>query len=99
MNPLSPFTYYRRHKRQTLLLLGLISLVTLGIYVMVGMLDSVLETAYTTANYLNRFSRVYPAIGHSIEPVVETQIRTHPDMERVIQENGFLISWPSLFGG
>jgi hypothetical protein len=49
MNPLSPFTYYRRHKSQTLLLVGLIILMTLGIYVMVGVLDSVLDTAYATA--------------------------------------------------
>lgn len=53
MNPLSPFTYYRRHKRQTLLLVGLITLVTLGIYVMVGVVDSVLDTSYNTASYLN----------------------------------------------
>jgi ABC-type lipoprotein release transport system permease subunit len=99
MNPLSPLAYYRRHKRQTLLLMGLISLVTLGIYVMVGVLDSTLDTAYTTANYLTRFSKVYPVLGHSLEPAVVSQIRTHPDVERVISENGIRISWPSLFGG
>jgi len=32
MNPLSPLTYYRRHKRQTLLLVGLVSLMTLGVF-------------------------------------------------------------------
>jgi ABC-type lipoprotein release transport system permease subunit len=99
MNPLSPLAYYRRHKRQTLLLMGLISLVTLGIYVMVGVLDSALDTGYTTANYLTRFSKVYPVLGHSLEPAVVSQIRTHPDVERVIPENGIRISWPSLFGG
>ena len=45
MNPLSPFTYYRRHKRQTILLVSLITMVTLGVYIMVGVLDSTLETA------------------------------------------------------
>jgi ABC-type lipoprotein release transport system permease subunit len=99
MNPFSHFTYYRRHKRQTLLLLGLITLVTLGVYVMVGVLDSILDTASITANYLTRFSHVYPAIGHSLEPAVESQIRMHPEIERVIPENGIRISWPSLFGG
>jgi ABC-type lipoprotein release transport system permease subunit len=99
MNPLSPLTYYRRHKGQTLLLVGLITLVTLGIYVMGGVLESVLDTAYTTANYLTRFSRVYPAIGHGLDPAVVTQIRTHPGVARVIPENGLRISWPSLFGG
>jgi ABC-type lipoprotein release transport system permease subunit len=99
MNPLSPFTYYRRHKRQTILLVGLIILVTLGIYVMVGVLDSVMDTAYTTANYLTRLSYVYPAIGYSLDSAVELQIQTHPDVARVIPDNGILISWPSLFGG
>lgn len=28
MHPLSPLTYYRRHKRQTLLLMGLVALMT-----------------------------------------------------------------------
>jgi len=99
MNPLSPFTYYRRHKRQTFLLVGLITLVTLGVYMMVGVLDSVLDTAYNTANYLTRFSKVYPVISHSLDPAVVSQIRSHPDVDRVIPENGMQISWPSLFGG
>jgi ABC-type lipoprotein release transport system permease subunit len=99
MNPLSPFTYYRRHKRQTLLLVGLITLVTLGIYVMVGVLDSIMDTAHTTANYLTRLSHVYPAIGNSLDPAVESQIQTHPGVARVIPENGIMISWSSLFGG
>ena len=43
MNPLSALTYYRRHKRRALLLLSLITLTTLGIGVMVGALDSVME--------------------------------------------------------
>ena len=99
MNPLSPFTYYRHHKRQTLLLVGLIILVTLGIYVMVGVLDSFMDTTYTTSNYLTKLSHVYPAIGYSLDSAVETKIQTHPDVARVIPDNGFLISWPSLFGG
>jgi hypothetical protein len=37
MNPLSPFTHYRRHKRHTALLLGLISLVTAGLFLMVAL--------------------------------------------------------------
>ena len=47
MNPLSLFTYYRRHKRRTLLMLALVSLTTLGVCVMVRLLDSVVEQATT----------------------------------------------------
>jgi hypothetical protein len=32
MNPTSPFTYYRRHKRSALLLLVLIGSLTLGVF-------------------------------------------------------------------
>ena len=39
MNPLSPSTYYVRHKRDALLLLILIALSTLGLYIMVSVLD------------------------------------------------------------
>lgn len=66
---------------------------------MVGVLDSVLDTAYNTANYLTKFSKVYPVIGNSLDPSVLSQIRAHPDVDRVITENGMQISWPSLFGG
>jgi hypothetical protein len=34
MNPLSAWTFYRRHKRRAALLLSLIILVTAGIYLM-----------------------------------------------------------------
>ena len=58
MNPLSPLTYYRRHKRQTLLLLVLISLMTLGISVMVRLPDSFLEHMYHSESYKTRVSLV-----------------------------------------
>ena len=98
MNPLSPLIYYRRHKHSALLLVALIVLVTLGISIMIGVLDSVLENSFTASNYVTRFSRVYPVIGSSLEPTAVSQIRAHPDVERVIPENGMLISLPSLFG-
>jgi hypothetical protein len=38
MNPLSPFTYYRRHRRSALLLMALIALATMVLYTIVGVL-------------------------------------------------------------
>lgn len=99
MNPLSPFTYYRRHKRQTLLLVSLVALVTLGIYVMVGMVYPILEhQSALILGPLIRFSLVYPATGSSPEPAVVSQIRAHPDVARVMPENGLglYINVPSL---
>jgi ABC-type lipoprotein release transport system permease subunit len=99
MNPLSPLTYYRRHKRQTLLLASLVALVTLGVTVMVGMLHPVMEhNAATVLGPLTHFSLVYPTVGSSLEPAVVSQIRAHPDVAQAIPENGLglLINVPSL---
>ena len=41
MNPLSPFTYYLRHKRSALLQIALISLATVGLSVLVAVLDTI----------------------------------------------------------
>jgi ABC-type lipoprotein release transport system permease subunit len=99
VNPLSPFTYYRRHKRHTLLLVTLVALVTLGVYLMVGMLHPIVEhSAATVLGPLTRFSLVYPAGDSSLEPAVVSQIRAHPGVSQVIPENGsdLYINVPSL---
>jgi len=89
MNPLSPFTYYRRHKHQALLMVGLVTLVTLGIYVMVGMLYPVLESvSIVDLGPLKHSSLIYPDAGSSPEPNVVSQVQAHPDVARVIPENG-----------
>jgi len=97
MNPLYPLTYYRRHKRQTLLLMGLITLMTLGVCTMVRLLDSVPEGAYAAGNYLTRVSLV-SAAGPSLDPSVVSLIRTHPGVARVIQEKGLELGTPYIFG-
>ncbi len=85
MNPLSPFTYYRRHKVATLLLLTLISLMTLGVCVMVRLPDTMLETFYNAERYVNHVSLV-SAVDSSFEPEIVSQIRAHPDVAGVLQE-------------
>ena len=37
MNPLSTWTFYRRHKGRAALLLSLIGLATIGLYLMIGL--------------------------------------------------------------
>ncbi len=95
MNPLSPLTYYRRHKRQTLLLAGLVALMTLGVCAMVRLLDSVPESYQMAANYLTRVSLV-SASGPSLDPGVVAQIRAHPGVAQVVQEKGLDISLPPI---
>jgi len=96
MNPLSPVTYYRRHKWSTLLLVALICLVTIGLYVMVGVLDSIVMRGQFS--YLTKVSQVYAAAGDSLESGVFSQIQAHPDVARVIPDNGLRIQPPTLIG-
>ena len=95
MNPLSPLTYFRRHKQQTLLLAGLVSLMTLGICVMVRLLDSVPENYQIAGNYLTNFSMV-AANGLALDPYAIAEIRSHPGVDQVILEKGMDISLPPL---
>ena len=96
MNPLSPTTYYRRHKRSALLLLFLIALSTLGLFIMVSVLDSIPLRA--NVSHLTKVSLVFPAVGSTLENGVVSQIQTHPDVSQVIWDNGLQISPPTLIG-
>lgn len=97
MNPLSPITYYRRHKRQTFLLVILISLMTLGVCLMVRLLDTIPENVNTASNYLTRASLVSGA-GGQLDAGVVAQIKAHPDVAQVITEKGLELELPIFFG-
>ena len=94
MNPLSPFAYYRRHKRRALLLVSLIMLATLGISIMVSLLDSLTENLDILGGQLTRFSLVHPATSDSLDPAVVSQIRVHPDVAQVIQVERLFVNMP-----
>ncbi len=96
MNPLSPVTFHLRHKRNTLLLMALICLATVGLYLMVSVLDSIPMRAQFS--YLSKVSRVYSAGVDALDPGVVSQIETHADVARVIPDNGLWISPPALIG-
>jgi putative ABC transport system permease protein len=95
MDPLSPLMYYSRHKRSTLLQIALISVATVGLFVLVGVLDAIPLRA--NVSYLTVISRVSP-IGVMLEPAMVSSIQINPDVERVIPENGLMISLPTLLG-
>jgi ABC-type lipoprotein release transport system permease subunit len=106
MNPLSPFTYYRRHKGQALLLLVLIGSLTLGVYAMVSLTDVVFETMRHSIHYLTRMSRLLPSegptlgmtsgisSGGTLDASIAAQIRAHPDVAAVLPENGLYVGVP-----
>jgi ABC-type lipoprotein release transport system permease subunit len=95
MNPLSPFTYYRRHKQSALLQIALISLATVGLFILVGVLDTIPLRA--NVSYLTKLSRVTPT-GGALDPATVSQIQIHPDVARTIPDNGLGISLPTLLG-
>jgi lipoprotein-releasing system permease protein len=95
VNPRSPLTYYRRHKRSALLQIALVSLATVGLFVLVGVLDAIPLRA--NVSYLTRLSRVIPT-ARALDPGTVSRIQTHPDVVRVIPDNGLRISLPSLIG-
>jgi len=96
MNPLSPMTYYRRHKKNALLLVALITLATVVLYAIVGVLDSLIMQL--DFSYLSRISRVRPDTGQALELGVVPQIQAHPDVARVVWDNGLTIAVPTLGG-
>jgi ABC-type lipoprotein release transport system permease subunit len=95
MNPLSPFTYYRRHKGAALLLIGLVASLTLGLYSMAHILNTGIDNAHYPFHYLTRMSRISAAgetdLSLSAISAVAGQIRTHPDVVRIIPENGLSV--------
>ena len=106
MNPLSPFTYYVRHKGQALLLLVLIGSLTLGVTTMVRLTDVVFDSMRFPFHYLTRMSRLLPSAAPDIDwqrqistsgamdSNIVAQIRAHPDVAAVLPENGLYVGVP-----
>ncbi|HSR32280.1 MAG TPA: FtsX-like permease family protein [Anaerolineae bacterium] len=106
MNPLSPLTYYRRHRGQALLVLALIGSLTLGVYVIVSLTGVSFATMRHSFHYLTRMSRLLaskgPEIGiqsqtstiGTLDSGLAAQIRAHPDVAAVLPENGLYVGVP-----
>jgi ABC-type antimicrobial peptide transport system permease subunit len=94
MNPLSPFTYTLRHKGEALLLLVLVGSLTLGVFLVVGVLSTSARSAIYSSHHLTRMSRILA--GQTLDAGSVTQLRTHPDVAAIVPENGLTISFPSL---
>jgi ABC-type lipoprotein release transport system permease subunit len=99
MNPLSPFTYYRRHKGQALLLLVLIAALTLGVHMMYSLTNVLGETYYHSVRYLTRMSRLsFDGTSDSTIAAVASQIRAHEGVAHVFFENGLQANAPAVIG-
>ncbi len=98
MNPISPLTYYRRHKGNTALLIIIVALVTLAVGTMISVLDSYIENMFLDIAYLDSVSGVYPSVGNELDPGIAAQVRAHPDVAQVIPESGMTLNRPALIG-
>jgi ABC-type lipoprotein release transport system permease subunit len=99
MNPLSLFTYYRRHKRRALMLVSLLALAVVGIYLLVGLMQETFVTPSRTINqYLSKFSLVQTDRANALDPAVIAQIRAHPDVAQVLPQSSLDIAVPNAGG-
>ncbi len=101
MNPLSTWTFFRRHKRHTALLLSLISFVTVGLYLGVALLWAIsVEPLRLNWMFLKEFSVVRPEHANELDPGVVAQIRANPDVARVVPATVYVgLFLPEALGG
>lgn len=98
MNPLSPVSYYRRHKRRSLLLTMLLALAVMGLYLVISvLLETFITPLYTVNRYLSNFSLVQPDMG-ALDPAVVARIRSNPEVALVLPQNHVEIAVPNAGG-
>ena len=101
MNPLSTWTFYRRHKRHAALLLGLSVVVTVGLYSLVALVWAVFVEPPRQAHMaLSEFSIVTPQSNEGgPDPAVLAQMQANPDVAKVIPAMLIRIQIPSILPG
>lgn len=101
MNPLSPFTYFRRHKRHTALLLSLIGLATAGLYLMIALSwATFIEPMRLNSLLLTKFDVVLPVQDNELDSAVVAQVSANPDVAEVIPVSLYYgLSLPEVIGG
>jgi ABC-type lipoprotein release transport system permease subunit len=98
MNPLSAWTYYRRHKRHAALLLSLSIVVTIGLYSMVALVWAVFVEPPRQAHMaLSKFSMVTPQSDErGPDPAVVAQMRANPDVANAIPTTFIRMQIPGI---
>jgi ABC-type antimicrobial peptide transport system permease subunit len=101
MNPWSPLTYYRRHRRMTALLFSIICAGTVGLYLLGALSLAIFYTPdHAGSMFLSNFAAVVPIEGTELDPTVVAQIRANPDVARLIPvKSGIEIEVPDPVRG
>jgi hypothetical protein len=82
--PLSSWTFYLRHRWRGIMLVVAMALMILGIAFPVFLLTASVNAMKPDYEYLRYFSEVAPAMGNAVDPGVAAQLRSHPDVARII---------------
>jgi hypothetical protein len=83
--PLAPATFYRRHRRRAVLLIGVMGLMTMAVVLFIFALAVDADARESFLGYLSRVSMVRsPGLAASLDPEVVAQLKAHPAVERVI---------------
>lgn len=101
MNPLSAWTFYRRHKQRAALLLSIICASTIGLYLLGALSLAIFYAPDHAGNvFLRNFGAVVPVDGNELDPTVVAQIRANPDVARIIPvKSGIEIEVPDPVRG
>jgi ABC-type lipoprotein release transport system permease subunit len=99
MNPLSTWTFYRRHKGHAALMLGLSIAVTVGLYSLVALVWGVLvEPARMAYTAYSEFSMV-TSWSSEEGPGVHARLQANPDIARVIPSILIRVELPGMMPG
>jgi len=83
--PLAPATFYQRHSRRAVLLIGGMGLMIMAVVLFIFALALDADAQEPFLGYLSRVSIVRsPGAIHSLDPGVVARIEAHPAIERVI---------------
>src|SRR5512136_3134233 len=99
MNPLSPLTYYRRHKLWTFLLTAFLALTVIGLCLFIGLAqETYIAPAFVINRYLTKFNLVQPDQVPSLAPDAIAQIHANPDVAQVLPQNNLNIKVANVGG-
>jgi ABC-type lipoprotein release transport system permease subunit len=101
MNPLSAWTFYRRHKRHAAMLLSLSIVITLGLYSMVALVWGVfVEPGRLAYMALLEFSSVTLwSTENGPDPAVLARLESNPDLAKIIPSTFIRIELPGMMPG
>jgi hypothetical protein len=84
IKPLSPITFYLRHRRRGLLLIAALGLMILGVSFPAFLFAPVGDAMQPFAEPLRHVGILTPRSGTAVDPGVAAQVRAHPTVARVI---------------